>query len=269
MTPQDNKALAERLTVDALAQEIRRIDGNHYLGAGDLAEALMPFLTREPSTLPADWMNATCPQCGNSGIHACTGFKPSTSSAQVSGGGEVEAVAAEMREIAPTCESDWGEQLREWAWRLSSTPQARPDGGEAVCDKCCAPVEAVWLMPVATSEPADPNLLQYAWARSNLSTGEIAHAYDCIVEAAKQCGQITHPTPAPDAVARLVEAMKGLMRGYEGRMGDWENAEFNDEYNEAVAALVPFTAAQQDNRPFGVLTDLYNAQQKGATNGQE
>lgn len=32
------------LDVDALAQEIRRVDGNHSLGAGALAEALMPFL---------------------------------------------------------------------------------------------------------------------------------------------------------------------------------------------------------------------------------
>lgn len=33
------------LTVDALAQEIRRVDGNHSLGAGALAEALMPFIS--------------------------------------------------------------------------------------------------------------------------------------------------------------------------------------------------------------------------------
>jgi hypothetical protein len=32
------------LTVDALAQEIRRVDGSNSLGAGALAEALMPFL---------------------------------------------------------------------------------------------------------------------------------------------------------------------------------------------------------------------------------
>lgn len=38
----DEKAL----TVDALAQEIRRVDGNHSLGAGALAEALMPFIAR-------------------------------------------------------------------------------------------------------------------------------------------------------------------------------------------------------------------------------
>lgn len=32
------------LDVDALAQEIRRVDGNHSLGTGALAEALMPFI---------------------------------------------------------------------------------------------------------------------------------------------------------------------------------------------------------------------------------
>lgn len=42
------------LDVDALAQEIRRVDGNHTLGAGALAEALIPFLrtvhtSKEPS----------------------------------------------------------------------------------------------------------------------------------------------------------------------------------------------------------------------------
>lgn len=34
------------IDVDALAQEIRRVDGDHTLGAGALAEALMPFLRR-------------------------------------------------------------------------------------------------------------------------------------------------------------------------------------------------------------------------------
>lgn len=36
--------MSDKLTIDALAQEIRRVDGNHSLGAGALAEALMPFL---------------------------------------------------------------------------------------------------------------------------------------------------------------------------------------------------------------------------------
>lgn len=39
-------------TVDALAQEIRRVDGNHELGAGALAEALMPFIAAL-SSVPA------------------------------------------------------------------------------------------------------------------------------------------------------------------------------------------------------------------------
>jgi hypothetical protein len=32
------------MQVDDLAQEIRRVDGGHNLGAGQLAEALMPFI---------------------------------------------------------------------------------------------------------------------------------------------------------------------------------------------------------------------------------
>lgn len=34
------------IDVDALAQEIRRVDGNHKLGAGALAEALVPFISQ-------------------------------------------------------------------------------------------------------------------------------------------------------------------------------------------------------------------------------
>lgn len=37
-------AAAAPADVDALAQEIRRVDGSHSLGAGALAEALMPFI---------------------------------------------------------------------------------------------------------------------------------------------------------------------------------------------------------------------------------
>src|SRR5690606_33368350 len=38
--------------VDALAQEIRRVDGGNSLGAGALAEALMPFLSTLVSSPP-------------------------------------------------------------------------------------------------------------------------------------------------------------------------------------------------------------------------
>jgi hypothetical protein len=39
------------LLVDDLAQEIRRVDGSHSLGAGALAEALMPFLQTVAPTI--------------------------------------------------------------------------------------------------------------------------------------------------------------------------------------------------------------------------
>lgn len=39
-------AAPHQIDVDELANEIRRIDGNHDMGAGALAEALMPFLFR-------------------------------------------------------------------------------------------------------------------------------------------------------------------------------------------------------------------------------
>lgn len=35
------------MTIDELAQEIRRVDGNNDMGAGALAEALMPFIERQ------------------------------------------------------------------------------------------------------------------------------------------------------------------------------------------------------------------------------
>lgn len=42
------------LTIDTLAQEIRRVDGNHSLGAGALAEAILPFITRATASLASD-----------------------------------------------------------------------------------------------------------------------------------------------------------------------------------------------------------------------
>ncbi|MDY0071847.1 MAG: hypothetical protein RBR77_04275 [Thauera sp.] len=45
-----------KIDVDDLAQEIRRVDGKHSLGAAALAEALLPFLSRtaEPVKVPSD-----------------------------------------------------------------------------------------------------------------------------------------------------------------------------------------------------------------------
>lgn len=46
MTDAPNPSAAKTaFTVDDLAQEIRRVDGSHSLGAGALAEALWPFLS--------------------------------------------------------------------------------------------------------------------------------------------------------------------------------------------------------------------------------
>lgn len=44
------------LDVDALAQEIRRVDGEHKLGAAALAEALMPYLSRALAKLDDGWV---------------------------------------------------------------------------------------------------------------------------------------------------------------------------------------------------------------------
>lgn len=41
------------LDVDALAQEIRRVDGSNSLGAGALAEALMPFIAKHQAKMAA------------------------------------------------------------------------------------------------------------------------------------------------------------------------------------------------------------------------
>jgi hypothetical protein len=41
------------ITVDKLAQEIRRVDGGHNLGAGQLAEALMPMISAALAALAA------------------------------------------------------------------------------------------------------------------------------------------------------------------------------------------------------------------------
>lgn len=51
--PAEGAAYAELPDVDALAQEIRRVDGANKLGAGALAEALMPFLRASHGQAPA------------------------------------------------------------------------------------------------------------------------------------------------------------------------------------------------------------------------
>jgi hypothetical protein len=52
------------VSVDALAQEIRRVDGRHTLGAGALAEALLPFLAALRPTDTGWRAIATAPKDG-------------------------------------------------------------------------------------------------------------------------------------------------------------------------------------------------------------
>lgn len=123
-----------------------------------------------------------------------------------------------------------------------------------VCDHCQQPSDAVWLMPVATQEPGDSRLLRFAWGRSNLSTGQIAHAYDCIVAAAKECGQTlaTHATPAqagaelPEPAGVLVingQALRGFtadqMRTYAelARRGGSHTSRYDEEIERAAEVI--------------------------------
>jgi len=62
--------------VDVLAQEIRSVDGSHSMGAGRLAEALMPFIDREfvSRAAVAELIEAAreCMDCDLAGI-VCVG----------------------------------------------------------------------------------------------------------------------------------------------------------------------------------------------------
>ena len=81
-------------------------------------------------------------------------------------------VIAEMRSIAPTCESDWCDQLNDWADRLEAAQslQAAPEVGEWVLvpRELCAEVEDQ-LNPVVSHRsprlrvvrPPDPDLVRH------------------------------------------------------------------------------------------------------------
>lgn len=76
------------------------------------------------------------------------------------------------------------------------------------------PDGAVWLAPVATDAPANPKLMQYAWGRSSLSSGQMAEAYQCIVSAAQECGQVYRlPTATPQQPASECNCMSLMADG--------------------------------------------------------
>lgn len=98
------------------------------------------------------------------------------------------------------------DHLRSIAAYLDTRALEQPEGREAVADpeppsnEVWPPDGAVWLAPVATDAPANPKLMQYAWGRSGLSSGQMAEAYQCIVSAAQECGQVYRlPVTTPPA----------------------------------------------------------------------
>lgn len=102
------------------------------------------------------------------------------------------------------------------------------------------PNEACYYhIPCAAAPPSPAQQARPDGGADILGASEFAAVLNANESLRVKVFSMLDPTLAPD-VARLVEAMKKLMRGYEARMGEWENPEFNDEYNEAVEALAPF-----------------------------
>ena len=126
------KALGEHLRtrvvpvaihVDALAQEIRRVDGNHSLGAGALAEALMPFLNAaRPSQQEREaWDEALSPDAlRRLGVWLCsndTGISSRT----------LAAVALGVRQKMNTLAAPWDSSDFGRCYRLvQANPRSRP-----------------------------------------------------------------------------------------------------------------------------------------------
>ena len=54
--------------IDALAQEIRRLDGRHTLGAGALAEALAPFISETCGRMRQVSVDSATNNCGGDGL---------------------------------------------------------------------------------------------------------------------------------------------------------------------------------------------------------
>lgn len=84
---------ATALTVDALAEKIRRVDGSNALGAGALAEALMPFLSAIPA--PAgEWPKD--PETGLNDLSLVTLLRKTREDAAPAGRAEAVGEAGEM-----------------------------------------------------------------------------------------------------------------------------------------------------------------------------
>ncbi|MGQ4661320.1 hypothetical protein [Lysobacter sp. F6437] len=289
----DNKALADWLSVDALAQAIREVDGRHDLGAGALAEALLPRIAAlspqadkargewQPiETAPIDtpillWNNETgeivighkppdgphdecvvvgmtaayadawhplpgepesededtTPQPNGDGFTAADMMdaraeeRARLSGSQVSGGGELLAIqkAIEKVDLIEQYRIDSSNayhrplmEIRAALVAALSTPQARPDGGEAVAWQY--EQHGNWFL-VASDEP---------WRSKGMSVRPL----------------YTHPAPAPDVARRAVEAIDNLAN-FACNLATY-SADAVSIRNQAEALATPFTAAQQE-----------------------
>ncbi len=104
--PAQQPVIVKALDVDALAQEIRRVDGNHALGAGALAEAILPFV-RSALSSPVEGGTDneadidTCPVCS----------EPLNDDDLCSTDIELGVCHAACLEGSPTVNLDTGEQV--------------------------------------------------------------------------------------------------------------------------------------------------------------
>lgn len=111
---------APALDVDALAQEIRRVDGSHSLGATQLAEALLPFI----SNRPIKPRHPSVVRWRNDGIEACAGIADHYQQPQA---------ASDMRALLTAMPAIPAEEarLRRMLCSAQAGPKAYMDDGEA------------------------------------------------------------------------------------------------------------------------------------------
>lgn len=111
---------APALDVDALAQEIRRVDGSHSLGATQLADALLPFINNRPIKP----RHPTVVRWRNDGIEACAGIADHYQQPQA---------ASDMRAMLTTMPAIPAEEarLRRMLCSAQAGTKAYMDDGEA------------------------------------------------------------------------------------------------------------------------------------------
>lgn len=247
------------IDVDALAQEIRRVDGRHDLGAGALAEALLPRIAA---------LTATPQPQGDASLHPddeavdlfAAAMKKKLAEARVKGRGGWDGsedlhqrlsdmLRAHVSKGDPRDVANFACFL--WNRGENIAPIASPSycSDERPCTPCFSDSGACDATPRA-HEPAptaeggavddamvDRALAAYwgVFEKHGAGTGADGHAMRAALEA-------SHPAPAPD-VARLVEALGAMLDEFNFPSADRTKDE-QAVLSKAVAAYAPFTAAQ-------------------------